>query len=269
MCGVSFQFHSFPVWHDFDGGRVLVFAKVTRQPHLDCSRYSKCTKYLPVMRNVAFLAVWTLLIGQRLPPPKKRLTTSSQQKESQREKWVILCSSIIFARPLLLYAVLSMIALQVNCHCQMIRPALVPVLAKLSQKAKASTALWTKSTILLRNWMLWNMLADTLHESLAYPGQLYGDEKQPRNKKISQARKGKKKAGAGCPLSYNEYSDKQLCQWVLEMLDLYLPIQGRHMQRNAITPIRPTLPTFKAFVGWLAKFLTRYSLTLHRQTSTQ
>ena len=205
---VSFQFHSFPVWHDFDGGRVLVFAKVTRQPHLDCSRYSKCTKYLPVMRNVAFLAVWTLLIGQRLPPPKKRLTTSSQQKESQREKWVILCSSIIFARPLLLYAVLSMIALQVNCHCQMIRPALVPVLAKLSQKAKASTALWTKSTILLRNWMLWNMLADTLHESLAYPGQLYGDEKQPRNKKISQARKGKKKAGAGCPLSYNEYSDK-------------------------------------------------------------
>ena len=45
-----------------------------------------------------------------------------------------------------------------------------------------------------------------------------GLDQQPRNKKISQARKGKKKAGAGCPLSYNEYSDKQLCQWVLECL---------------------------------------------------
>ena len=36
----SFQFHSFPVWHDFVGGRTVVFAKIVRQPHLDRSRYS-------------------------------------------------------------------------------------------------------------------------------------------------------------------------------------------------------------------------------------
>ena len=32
--GASFQLHSFPVWHDFDGGRAPIFAKIVRQPHL-------------------------------------------------------------------------------------------------------------------------------------------------------------------------------------------------------------------------------------------
>ena len=53
------------------------------------------------------------------------------------------------------------------------------------------------------------------------------------------------------------------------MRDLHLPIQRKHIQRKAIALIQPTPPTFKASVGWLAKFLMRHSLTLRRQTSIQ
>ena len=44
------------------------------------------------------------------------------------------------------------------------------------------------------------------------------------------------------------------------MRDLHLLIQRKHIHRKAIALIRPTHPTFKASVGWLAKFLTRHSL---------
>ena len=96
-----------------------------------------------------------------------------------------------------------------------------------------------------------------------------GLDQQPKNRKISYARKGKNKAEAGRPLSYSENLDMELCQWVLEMCDLHLPIQRKHIQRKAITLIQPTHPSFKASVGWLAKFLTRHSLTLRHQTSIQ
>ena len=55
-----------------------------------------------------------------------------------------------------------------------------------------------------------------------------GLDQQPRNK-ISQARKGKNKAGAGRPLYYREDLDMELCQWVLEVHDLHLPIQRKHI----------------------------------------
>ena len=67
---------------------------------------------------------------------------------------------------------------------------------------------------------------------------------QPRNKKISQARKGKNKAGAGRPLSCSEDLDMELCQWVLEMHDLHLPIQRKHIQRKAIALIQSAHTAF-------------------------
>ena len=96
-------------------------------------------------------------------------------------------------------------------------------------------------------------------------------DKKPVDKKMSYTckKKGKNKAGAGRPLSYNEDFDMEICQWVLEMRDLHLPIQRKHIQRKALALIQPTHPTFKASDGWLSKFLTRHSLTLRRQTSIQ
>ena len=59
----SFQFHSFPVWHDFVGGRAVVFAKIVRQPHLDRSRYSSAQiVFHAVARNAACSAIWALLL---------------------------------------------------------------------------------------------------------------------------------------------------------------------------------------------------------------
>ena len=59
----SFQFHSFPVWHDFVGGRAVVFAKIVRQPHLDRSRYSSAQiVFHAVARNGACSAIWALLL---------------------------------------------------------------------------------------------------------------------------------------------------------------------------------------------------------------
>ena len=98
-----------------------------------------------------------------------------------------------------------------------------------------------------------------------------GLDKQPvdRTCKKSHAKKGKNKAGAGRPLSYNEDIDMELCQWILEMRDLHLPVQRKHVQRKAMALIQPTQPSFKASAGWLEKFLKRHSLTLRRNTSIQ
>ena len=80
-----------------------------------------------------------------------------------------------------------------------------------------------------------------------------GLDKQPvdRTRKKSHAKKGKNKAGAGRPLSYNEDIDMELCQWILEMCDLHLPVQRKHVQRKAMALIQPTQPSFKASAGWL------------------
>ena len=57
----SFQFHSFSVWHDFVGGRAVVFAKIVRQPHLDRSRYSGAQiVFHAVARNAALLGIIAL-----------------------------------------------------------------------------------------------------------------------------------------------------------------------------------------------------------------
>ena len=79
-----------------------------------------------------------------------------------------------------------------------------------------------------------------------------GLDKQPvdRTRKKSHAKKGKNKAGAGRPLSYNEDIDMELCQWILEMRDLHLPVQRKHVQRKAMALIQPTQPSFKASAGW-------------------
>ena len=57
-----------------------------------------------------------------------------------------------------------------------------------------------------------------------------GLELQPKDRKISQNRKGKhvrKGAHSGRLLSYNEDIEDQLLQWILEARDQQLPIQRK------------------------------------------
>ena len=68
----SFQFHSFPVWHDFDGG-VLTFGKIIWQPHLDRFRYSSAQSVFQWWRMRLFSA--SVIIDLTTPLlPLKRLT---------------------------------------------------------------------------------------------------------------------------------------------------------------------------------------------------
>ena len=52
-----------------------------------------------------------------------------------------------------------------------------------------------------------------------------GLDKRPAEKKNSLTKKGANKVGAGQPLSYDEKVDMEICEWVLEMRDLHLPIR--------------------------------------------
>ena len=61
----------------------------------------------------------------------------------------------------------------------------------------------------------------------------------------------------------------ELCQWILEMHNLHLPVQRKHVQRKAMALIQPTHAGFKACAGWLEKFLKRHSITLRPQTFIQ
>ena len=81
--------------------------------------------------------------------------------------------------------------------------------------------------------------------------------------------KGKNKAGAGCPISYSDDLEENVAQWILEMRDMNMPLQRKHVQWKALAIIQPHLPTFKASAGWLDKFLRRHLLALRRQTSIQ
>ena len=82
-------------------------------------------------------------------------------------------------------------------------------------------------------------------------------------------KKGKNKAGADHPLPYNEDTDMEFWEWILEMHDLYLPVQRKHVQIKAMALIQPTHAGFKAAAGWLETFLKRHSITLRPQTSIQ
>ena len=99
-----------------------------------------------------------------------------------------------------------------------------------------------------------------------------GLELQPKDRKISQNRKGKhvqKGAHSGRLLSYNEDIEDQLLQWILEARDQQLPIQRKAIQRTALALIQPQKSQFRASEGWLQKFLNRHSLSLRRTTSIQ
>ena len=58
-------------------------------------------------------------------------------------------------------------------------------------------------------------------------------------------------------------------QWILESRDLHLPISRKMIQRKALSLISPSNPEFKAFEGWLQKFMVRNCLSLRRHTSIQ
>ena len=59
-------------------------------------------------------------------------------------------------------------------------------------------------------------------------------------RKLSHAKKGKTKLVQVVLLSFNEDIDMKLCQWILEMRDLHLPVQQKHIQRKAMALIQPT-----------------------------
>ena len=95
-----------------------------------------------------------------------------------------------------------------------------------------------------------------------------GLELQPKDRKISQNRKGKhvqKGAHSGRLLSYNEDIEDQLLQWILEARDQQLPIQRKAIQRKALALIQPQKPEFWAWEGWLQKFLNSHMFQPNQQ----
>ena len=259
LCSVSLLVQDFPVWHGFDGGRVLAFPKIVWQPRLDHARYSSVWSLSQQRGMQAFLAIQTT----PLPPPKKRLTDYFQSAKGMSRRGMPYFLQKYNPRLVAAAFRSSFDDCTAGELSSLNDPAsLVPVLVILSQKAR-HTQYCEQNVLSCPEIGCFEIRWDTLEirgcTPFRYPCTTIqgwkGLDQQPRDKKISQARKGKNKAGAGCPpLLYSEDLDMELCQWVFEKWDLHLPIQRKHIQRKAIALIQTTHPTFKASVGWLSKF---------------
>ena len=75
--------------------------------------------------------------------------------------------------------------------------------------------------------------------------------------------------GAGRPLTYPKEVESELVAWILELLDLHLPVAVLALQEKAKKVIRPHNPIFAASRVWVEKFFTRYRLLLRNRTSVR
>ena len=75
------------------------------------------------------------------------------------------------------------------------------------------------------------------------------------------------KSESGRPLSCPQCLDEELAECVLHQRDLQRPVSINTLKAKAEVIIGSSYPSFKASVGWMQKFMRRYSLTPHTRTS--
>ena len=75
------------------------------------------------------------------------------------------------------------------------------------------------------------------------------------------------RSGAGRPLTYPKEAENELVAWVLQLLDLHMPVSVLALQEKAKKVIRPHSPSFGGSRGWVEKFFARHRLSLLNRTS--
>ena len=75
------------------------------------------------------------------------------------------------------------------------------------------------------------------------------------------------RSGAGRPLTYPKEAENELVAWVLQLLDVHMPVSVLALQEKAKKVIRPHSPSFGASRGWVEKFFARYRLSLRNRNS--
>ena len=75
------------------------------------------------------------------------------------------------------------------------------------------------------------------------------------------------RSGAGRPLTYPKEAENELVAWVLQLLDVHMPVSVLALQEKAKKVIRPHSPSFGASRGWVEKFFARHRLSLRNRTS--
>ena len=75
------------------------------------------------------------------------------------------------------------------------------------------------------------------------------------------------RSGAGRPLTYPKEAENELAAWVLQLLDVHMPVSVLALHEKAKKVIRPHSPSFGASRGWVEKFFARHRLSLRNRTS--
>ena len=75
------------------------------------------------------------------------------------------------------------------------------------------------------------------------------------------------RSGAGRPLTYPKEAENELVAWVLQLLDVHMPVSVLALQEKAKKVIRPHSPSFGTTRGWVEKFFARHRLSLRNRTS--
>ena len=75
------------------------------------------------------------------------------------------------------------------------------------------------------------------------------------------------RSGDGRPLTYPKEAQNGLIAWVLQLLDVHMPVSVLALQEKAKKVIRPHSPSFGASRGWVKKFFARHRLSFRNRTS--
>ena len=69
-------------------------------------------------------------------------------------------------------------------------------------------------------------------------------------------------------MSYPKELEDQLVKWILEKREQsHIPVSREMIRLKGLSLIKPSLPNFKASLGWLDRFLARHNLVLRARTS--
>ena len=75
------------------------------------------------------------------------------------------------------------------------------------------------------------------------------------------------RSGACRPLTYPKDAENQLVAWVLQLLDVHMPLSVLALQEKAKKIIRPHSPSFGASRSWVEKLFARHRLSLRNRTA--
>ena len=74
-------------------------------------------------------------------------------------------------------------------------------------------------------------------------------------------------SGAGRTGKYPKEAENKLVSWVLQLLDVHMPVSVLALQEREKKVFRPHSPSFGASRGWVEKFFAQYRLSLRNRTS--